>query len=130
MSAKGIRDLHVYRKAMELQTMSRAISFCIGNRQDALHSSSSDSLRDQIADALLTDAVLIRKQIALAASTPSLNIRRQSLQFISIMIRNLNSYCKGLEMDNVREREYVHLMQKELRHFRKSFKTWRKSLSS
>lgn len=128
MSSKRIDHLPVYRKALELQSMSRAIAFCVGGRKDMPDSRTSESLRGQVADALLTDAVLIRKQIALAASTPSLNIRRQSLQFISIMIRNLNSYCKGLERDSVRERDYIRLMQAELRSFRKSFKTWRKSL--
>lgn len=128
MSTIGISHLPVYRKALELQTMSSAIAFCIASRRDFLNLYTSDSLRDQVTDALLTDTRLIRKQIALAASTPSLHIRRGSLQYISIMIRNLNSYCRGLEMDGVREREYLDLMQTELRSFRKSFKTWRKSL--
>ncbi|MGB5652998.1 MAG: hypothetical protein WBM56_04110 [Robiginitalea sp.] len=128
MSTIGISHLPVYRKALELQTMSSAIAFCIASRRDFLNLYTSDSLRDQVTDALLTDTLLIRKQIALAASTRSLHIRRGSLQFISIMIRNLNSYCRGLEMDGVREREYLDLMQTELRSFRKSFKTWRKSL--
>ncbi|MGB5188957.1 hypothetical protein [Robiginitalea sp.] len=128
MSTKRISHLPVYRKALELQTMSSAIAFCIASRRDFLNLYTSDSLRDQVTDALLTDTRLIRKQIALAASTPSLHIRRGSLQYISIMIRNLNSYCRGLEMDGVREREYLDLMQTELRSFRKSFKTWRKSL--
>ncbi|MGB5315387.1 MAG: hypothetical protein WBN56_05255 [Robiginitalea sp.] len=128
MSTTGISHLPVYRRALELQTMSNAIAFCIASRRDFLNLYTSDSLRDQVTDALLTDTLLIRKQIALAASTRSLHIRRGSLQFISIMIRNLNSYCRGLEMDGVREREYLDLMQTELRSFRKSFKTWRKSL--
>jgi hypothetical protein len=129
MSAKGIHQLPVYRKAIELQTLSRAIAYCTASRRDFINLYMSESLRDQVTDALLTDTGLIRKQVALAASTPSLHIRRGSLQFISVMIRNLNSYCKGLEMDGVREREYLELMQCELRIFRKSFKTWRKSLS-
>jgi len=128
MSSKGINQLPVYRKAIELQTMSRAIASCVAGRKDFLTLYSSDSLRDQVTDALLTDTGLIRKQIALAASTCSHHIRRGSLQFISVMIRNLNSYCRGLEMDGVREREYLDLLQSELRSFRKSFKTWRKSL--
>lgn len=128
MSSKGISQLPVYRKALELQTMSQAIAFCMAGRKDLLTLYSSDSLRDQVTDALLRDTSLIRKQIALAASTRSHHIRRGSLQFISVMIRNLNSYCRGLEMDGVREREYLDLMQSELRSFRKSFKTWRKSL--
>jgi hypothetical protein len=128
MSPKGISQLPVYRKAIELQTMSQAIAFCVAGRKDFLTLYSSDSLRDKVTEALLTDTGLIRKQIALAASTHSHHIRRGSLQFISIMIRNLNSYCRGLEKDGVRESEYLDLMQSELRSFRKSFKAWRKSL--
>lgn len=128
MSSKGISKLPVYRKAIELQTMSQAIAFCVASRKDFLSLYSSDSLRDQVTHALLTDTGLIRKQIALAASTHSHHVRRGSLQFISVMIRNLNSYCRGLEMDGVRESEYLDLLQSELHSFRKSFKAWRKSL--
>ena len=128
MTPTGFSQLPVYRKALELQSLGRALAFCVSGQRDFSGRVSSDSLRDQVAEALLTDAVLIRKQIALAASTPSLNIRRQSLQFISIMIRNLNSYIRGLEMDNTREREYLEVMRSELRSFRKSYKAWRRSL--
>ena len=68
--------------------------------------------------------------LALAAGTSSLSIRQNSLQFVSIMIRNLGSYCKGLEMDGMREREYLELLRQELSSFRKSFKQWRKSLGN
>lgn len=128
MSPSGFSKLPVYRKALELQTMGRALAFCVAGRGDFPGRPFSNSLRDQVAEALQTDAVLIRKQIALAASTPSLNIRRQSLQFVSIMIRNLNSYIRGLEMEDIGEREYLEVMKSELRSFRKSFKAWRKSL--
>jgi len=128
MSSKGISQLPVYRRAIELQTMSQALAFCVAGSKDFLSLYTSDSLRDQMTDALLTDTGLIRKQIALAASTRSHHIRRGSLQFISVMIRNLHSYCRGLERDGVRESEYLDLLQSELRSFRKSFKAWRKSL--
>ena len=83
-----------------------------------------------MAGSLLSDSELIRKQIALAAGTTSLSIRQNSLKFITVMIRNLSSYCKGLEMDGMREQEYLDLLRKELTSFRKSFKHWRKSLGN
>ncbi|MEJ2585816.1 MAG: hypothetical protein P8Z38_12550 [Robiginitalea sp.] len=130
MSAKGLKDLPVYRKAVELQTMSRAIALCVGKREEIMNLCKVKSLRGEVAGSLLTDAALIRKQIALAAGTSSLSIRQNSLQFVSIMIRNLSSYCKGLEMDGMREREYLELLRQELSSFRKSFKHWRKSLGN
>ena len=130
MSSKGLKQLPVYKKAVELQTMSRAIALCVAGREEVINLYKAKSLRGQVAGSLLTDTGLIRKQIALAAGTSSLSIRQNSLQFINIMIRNLSSYCKGLEMDGVREREYLDLLRQELVSFRKSFKHWRKSLGN
>lgn len=44
------------------------------------------------------------------------------------MIQNINSYCTGLEKDGVKEKEYLNLLRKEIRSFRKSFKKWTGSL--
>ena len=128
MSSKGLKHLPVYKKAVELQAMSRAIALCAAGRDEVISLYKASSLRGQVAGSLLTDTGLIRKQIALAAGTSSLAIRQNSLHFINIMIRNLSSYCKGLEMDGMREREYLDLLREELASFRKSFKHWRKSL--
>ena len=44
------------------------------------------------------------------------------------MTRNILSYCNGLEKDGVKEKEYLNLLRKEIKSFRKSFKKWRKSM--
>jgi hypothetical protein len=54
----------------------------------------------------------------------------RSATFINIMIRNINSYCTGLEKDGVREKEYLNLLRKEINSFRASFRKWRQNLSS
>ena len=128
MSSRGSKSLSVYRKAAELQTLSQAIALCVVKGQEVLQAHTSNSLRDQVAASILTDTALIRKQVDLAASARSLQMRQRSLHFIQIMIRNLNSYCKGLEMDGVREREYLELLRQEIKGFRRTFNQWRKSL--
>ena len=130
MSYKGLKDLPVHKKADELQTMGRAIAHCAAGKEAAVNRYMANSLRGEVAGLLLTDTALIRKQIALAAGTSSLSIRQNSLQFVSVMIRNLGSYCRGVEMDGMREREYLELLRRELVSFRKSFKQWRKSLGN
>lgn len=52
----------------------------------------------------------------------------KSARFINIMLKNIVSYCNGLEKDGVREKEYLNLLRKEIRSFRKTFRIWRKSL--
>lgn len=88
----------------------------------------SQGLRDIIADAILTDAILIPQQIAQAEHSSSRTERLERISFIGIMIRNINSYCTGLEKDGIKETEYVNLLRKEVKSFRKSFKKWRLSL--
>ncbi|WP_445384441.1 hypothetical protein ACT6NV_10690 [Robiginitalea sp. IMCC44478] len=129
MSYKRIHKLPVYRKAVALRTLSREIASFVSYNKNLLTLAQSHSHRDHIADAILTDAILIPQQIAKAESANSLAIRQRSIDFINVMIRNLGSYCTGLEKDGVREKEYLDLLRGEVKSFRQSFKKWRKGLS-
>lgn len=128
MSSNGLINLPVYKKSLELRSMSRAIAICVARHPDLICLYKSESLRDQVADSLIKDTVLIPQQIALAANTSSIALRERSLHFVHIMTRNLASYCKGLEMEGVKEREYLDLLRRELKLFRKYLKSWHKSL--
>lgn len=109
--------------------MSREIASYVSYNKDLLQLYKSNSLRDVIADSLLTDTILIPQKIALVENTNSYSERRNSITFITIMIRNINSYCTGLEKDGVKEKEYLNLLRTEIQSFGKSFKKWRKTLS-
>ncbi|MGB5273679.1 MAG: hypothetical protein WBN39_06460 [Flavobacteriaceae bacterium] len=130
MSHKNLKSVPIYRKALELCHMSREIASYVSFNKDLLKLYQSQSLRDIIAEALLTDAILIPQQIAHAEFSQSHSERMRSASFINIMIRNINSYCTGLEKDGVREKEYLNLLRKEIKSFRASFRKWRKNLSS
>ena len=129
MSHKSLGNIPVYKKALDLCSMSREIASYVSYNKDLLKLYQSNSLRDHIADSLLTDAILIPQQIAQAESSRSLAVRIKSASFVNIMIRNIISYCNGLEKDGVKETEYLNLLRREIRSFRKSFKVWRKSIS-
>ncbi len=129
MSRKKLHSVPIYKKALELCHMSREIVSYVTFNKDLLQLYRSQSLRDHMADALLTDAILIPQQIAQAERSQSYSERMKSASFINIMIRNINSYCIGLEKDGVKEKEYINLLRSEIKSFRSSFKKWRKSLS-
>ncbi len=127
MSYKNLGSLPVYRKALELCKMSNHIASYVTYDKDLKYLYRSHSLRDIMAHSLLQDTRLISQQIARAESSDSAVVRIKSATFINIMIRNISSYCNGLERDGVKEKEYLNLLRRELRSFRKSFKKWRKS---
>ena len=115
---------------MELCSLSREIASFISHNKDLITLYQSNSLRDHIADSLLADSILIPQQIARVESSESYSVRMKSISFINIMIRNIISYCNGLEKDGLKEREYLDLMRKEVLSFRRSYKKWRKSFGS
>jgi len=129
MAYKNFRNIPVYQKALELGKMSRAIASYVSYNKDILKLYQSNSHRDNIAGSLLTDTILIPEKIALVENSRSYSERTRTLSFINIMIRNINSYCTGLEKDGVKEKEYLNLLRTEIKSFRRSYKKWRNTLS-
>lgn len=128
MSSENLGAATVYQKAESLYEISRHLVSYVSFNKDLVKLYQSKSLRDIIANSLLTDARLISKNMAQALSSKSYIERRQNATFIYIMIRNINSYCIGLEKDGVKEKEYVNLLRKEMKSFRISFSNWIRTL--
>ncbi|WP_240484951.1 hypothetical protein [Arenibacter latericius] len=108
--------------------MSREIASYVSHNKDLMKLYQSNSLRDNIADSLLTDSILIPQQIAAAEQSESYAVRMRSATFINIIIKNINSYCIGLEKDGVKEKEYLNLLRKEVKSFRRMYKVWRRAM--
>ncbi|WP_345890716.1 hypothetical protein [Croceivirga thetidis] len=85
-------------------------------------------LRYEIALSLVNDANLIPKSVTEVLTSDSKEQRVYQLSLINIRLKNLLSYCNGLEKDGVKEKEYVNLLRAEIKSFKRSFKAWRKSL--
>ncbi len=122
--------LPVYQKSLALKDLSTAIANYFSYEGEAFGRSKKLGLRSEIANALFTDATLISSNLVEAATASSRKTRNKNITFINIMTRNILAYCNGLEKDGVKEKEYVHLLRRELRAFRADFKQWRKSLVS
>lgn len=127
MPYRNITALPVYRTAMNLCFISREIVSYLTHNKDLLQLYKSNSFRDSIADAILTDAILIPQKIAVAENSSCHTTRNSTLLHIQIMIQNILSYCRGLEHDGVKEKEYINLLREELKIFRKNYKQWKRS---
>lgn len=125
MAYRSLRHLPIYRKALELCTMSREIASYVTLNKDLVRLYESKSLRDIIANSILTDAILIPQKIAQVEYSNSNKERLENISFINVIIRNINSYCMGLEKDGVKETEYIDLLRAEIKSFRKSYKKWK-----
>ena len=129
MSLENLGSVPVYQKAESLYEVSRHLVSYVSFNKDLVKLYQSKSLRDIMANSLLTDARLISKNMAQALASESYGDRRRNAAFINIMIHNINSYCTGLEKDGVREKEYLNLLRNEVKSFRTSFTKWIRTLS-
>jgi len=129
MATKNLGTIPVYKKALDLCSMSREIASYVSYNKDLLKLYKSNSLRDTIADSLLTDAIIIPQKIAQAENSNSNYIRTKNIVLINIMMCNILSYCKGLEMDGLKEKEYINLLRKEIKSFRILYKVWKRSIN-
>jgi hypothetical protein len=110
--------------------MSREIASYLSYNKDLLKLYQSNSHRDIMVDSLLTDSILIPQQIEVAERADCYAARMRSASFINVIIRNINSYCTGLEKDGVKEKEYLNLLRSEIKSFRRLYKVWRRSIRS
>lgn len=124
MRSGALHSLGIYRKSLALCKLSEALASYFSYDKGVLLM----SFRDDIIQALLTDAGLIVRKVEQAALSNSYTVRMRSLAFINIMIRNMWAYCNGLEKDGVGEKEYLNVLRREIKSFRGSFVQWRKSL--
>lgn len=128
MGNTNFNTLPVYQRSLALRDLSQAVARYFSNDLEAFPKEKSAGLRSIIADALITDASLIPSTIENVYLTSSSNRKLKNATFIHIITRNILSYCNGLEKDGVKEKEYINLLRREIRAFRKSFKQWRKAL--
>ncbi|NDV44335.1 hypothetical protein [Flagellimonas sediminis] len=130
MERSSLNTLLVYRKSLALRDLSEAVASYFAHNREMLSFRQIDSFRDDITKSLVTDALLITKEVEQAALSNSYSVRMRSLSFVNIMTRNILAYCNGLERDGVKEKEYLNLLRREIKTFRITFKKWRRSLSN
>ena len=128
MGNTNFNTLPVYQKSLALRDLSNAVARYFSHDLEVFQKERSAGLRKVIADALITDASLIPSAIENVYQTSSSSGKLKNATFIHIITRNILSYCNGLEKDGVKEKEYINLLRREIRTFRKSFKQWRKSI--
>ncbi|TKD61385.1 hypothetical protein [Flavobacterium sp. ASW18X] len=128
MEQNSYNSLAVYKKSIALRDLSSAIALYFSKDNDAFTLTKTAGLRHVIANSLVTDASLISTSIQKAYETSCFTSRINTMKHISIMTRNILSYCNGLEQDGIKEKEYIYLLRREIKLFRRTFKQWRKSL--
>ncbi|HSP12304.1 MAG TPA: hypothetical protein VLO29_07235 [Salegentibacter sp.] len=116
--------LPVYRKALEIFKISRAMAAYFTNDKHVLEMDLSANPQHFEAGHLVTESLQLAPGIASAACAPNPESRLQRIRNIKAVNKNLKRLCKKLEVCGVKEVEFLNLLRKEIHIFDKMVSDW------
>ena len=116
--------LPIYRKALEIFKISRAVAAYFSEDKNIMELSYSARPRERFAGNLIADSLQLAPGIASAASASSSASRLQRIRQIRKAAKKLKKQCSNLEFSGVKEVEFVNLLRKEISQFDRMVADW------
>ncbi len=114
----------LYLHALALGDLSQAVARYVEYKYETLNSSGFIHLQAEIAEAIRNDSQLIQQSTAEITGPESQSRMAANLRYLRTLGKNLLSYCNGLEFHGLKEREYVQLLRREVKLYRRALKHW------
>ncbi|MGB8705408.1 MAG: hypothetical protein WCD31_10295 [Gillisia sp.] len=124
MATAHFTNLPVYLKALEVFKISRAISYCVGDSENILRLGHSNNRNSRFAQDIVMDSLALAPQLALLQNTDSPSRRLSHIKKIKKAAKNILFKCRKLEIQNLKEREFLVILTAEIQQFEKLFSEW------
>ena len=114
----------VYKKALEIFKVSRAIACSISDSKNVWEMGMAANYNHQYAGDLVSDTLRLAPGLAVVknASTPTLRLKRA--KNIRKAIQSIAFKCRKLEFSGVKEKEFLSLLKTEIHQFEHLFSEW------
>ncbi len=117
-------NLPVYKKALEIFRVSRAIACSISDNRNILEMETSEELNHRFAGELVTDALALVPELAVVQNTSSHSLRLKRARKIQKSASGILLKCRKLEFNGVKEKEFLSLLKSEIQQFNRIFAEW------
>jgi len=114
----------VYRKALEIFKLSRAMAVHFTEDKHVLDMGFSDNPTDRYAGDLVAQSLQLAPGVASVATAKSYGSRLERIRNIRKASKSIKSLCKHLEFTGVKESEFLSLLKKEVQIFDKMIADW------
>lgn len=121
---KKFHNLLVYRKALEIFRVSRAIACSLSESKNIFELETSTEVSHRFAGQLVTQSLRLAPQLAIVQNAACRDSRIKGAQRIQKASRKLLAKCRKLEFHGVREKEFLDLLKAEILHFEQLFAEW------
>lgn len=117
-------QMPVYRKALEIFKLSRAMAVHFTQDKHVLEMGFSASSKDRYAGELVSESLQLAPGIAAVVTAKNHGSRLERIRNIRKASKSLKLLCKNLEFSGVRESEFLVLLKKEIQIFDKMIADW------
>lgn len=124
MEPSEFTDLAVYKKALEIFKVTRAIAYNIGNSRSILEMGYSSNHNQRVAGELVTHSLQLAPALAAVQNSQDLQLRLKRAEKLRRSVRKILVKCKKMEFSGEREREFLLLLRNDIKHFDLLFTEW------
>lgn len=117
-------QLPIYRKALEIFKLSRAMAVHFTEDKHVMEMGFSASRKDRYAGDLVTEALQLAPGVASVATAKNYGSRLERIRNIRKASKSLKLLCRNLEFSEVRESEFLTLLKKEIQIFDTMIADW------
>ncbi|MCF4102062.1 hypothetical protein L1I30_10320 [Gillisia sp. M10.2A] len=117
-------NLPVYKKALELFKVSRAIACSISDNKNVWEMNLSGNYHQQYAGDLMSDTLRLAPSLAILQNASNPTIRLKRAKNIRRAINNIALKCRKLEFSGIKEKEFISLLKAEIHQFDHLFSEW------
>lgn len=122
--SNNIHQLPVYKKALDIYKISRALASYFTHDKHVIEMSISSDLSHRTAGNLVTDSLQLIPGIASAFCVESSQIKLSRIKYIRKLAKQLRKRCKRLEFTGIKEIEFLNLLRSEINHFERLTTDW------
>lgn len=124
MEPSEFTDLAVYKKALEIFKITRAIAYNIGNSGSVLEMAYSSNLNQRVAGELVTHSLQLAPALAAVKNSGNRELRLEKAEKIRRSVKKILKKCKKIEYSGEREKEFLMLLRSDIQHFEFLFSEW------
>lgn len=118
----------LYKKALEIFNLSRHISFYISHDLAYLQRNGKEDINIYFSGDIVQQSVSLAPQILKAESQPFSEEKHKYAATVMHLSNLLYKNCERLERVNSNGKDFLPLLRKEIKKFRKLQNTWRLTL--
>jgi hypothetical protein len=118
---------HLEHKATELERLSNALAGYFYYDYELLKGYKYWNFNHSILHSLIGDSKELLSSLKHLSFVHNLEERKNILNFINCIGKNIHGYCRGLEYHSKSPQDYLHVYRNEVQQFMLLFQKWSKT---